>query len=287
MSNPPQDPNQPRDPEKYPYGNEPDQPGQDPQQPGQSESGDAQPDPAHPAPNQPPYGQPQYGQQAPSDRPQYNQPQYGEHAPNYGQPRPGQSVAGGQPPMEHQNPAGQPQSPYGYQTAQPSGYGYPGGGQAQFQQPGPVSRPKEVNIAFWLIIAAAIGTALSAILSLAAIGSPGAMQQFEEIMSQQPEGASVDPNAVIGIASTFLVIVTLIGIGIYLLIAFMVRKGKNWARITATVLAALSLMLLIGGTFLTWIVVLLGIAAVVLLYMPASTSYFNAVKAQKFGAYGQ
>ncbi len=270
MSNPPQDPNQPRDPneppdpDKYPSGSEQGQPRQDPQQPGQQEP-------------------------APSDRPQYNQPQYGEHAPNYGQPRPGQSVAGGQPPLEHQNPTGQPQSPYGYQAAQPSGYGYPGGGgQAQFQQSGPASRPKEVNIAFWLIIAAAVGTAISMILTLAAIGSPGAMEQFETMMNQQPEGASVDPNAVIENATTVLVIITLIGIGIYLLIAFMVRKGKNWARITATVLAALSLLLLIlGGTVLTWIIVLLGIAAVVLLYMPASTSYFNTVKAQKQGAYGQ
>lgn len=271
MSNPPQDPNNPRDPDKDPYGDQGRQGEDPPQQPAAPDYGSGQPT-----------GDPQ---QSPWDRPQYNQPQYGQNAPGYGQPRPGPSVAGSQPPLEHQNPTGQPQSPYGYQSAQPSGYGY-AGGPAQFQQPGPVSRPKEVDLAFWLIIGAAIVTAISAIFSLAQLGSPETMEQFEAIMGQQGGEIPIATEDLISLVGTLTVIFALIGIGLYLLIAFMVRKGKNWARITATVLAALSLLTLVGSGVLTWIAVLLGIAAVVLLFRPASSNYFNAVKTRKYSGYG-
>ncbi|WP_026819581.1 hypothetical protein [Arthrobacter castelli] len=275
MSTPPQDPNQPPDPNRKPD----DDGNQD--QPEQPQYG--QPDDGRPR-----YDQPQYGQ------PQQDQPQYGEHAPGYGQPRPGQSVAGQQPPMEHQNPAGQPpygqdpgaQPPYGYPAGQPAAYGYPGG-QGQFAQPGPVQRPREVEISFWLIIAAAVLTAVTTIVTLAALGSPAMMEQFEMIMGQQGGQAPMDAQALIGAAAVFIVIIGIIGIGLYLLLGFMVRKGKNWARITATVLAALSLLTMIGASFLWIITVLLGVAAVVLLFLPKSSNYFNAIKAQKFGAYGQ
>jgi hypothetical protein len=276
MSTPPQDPNQPQDPDRKP-----------------NDDGDqGQPErPQHGEQDRRQYGQPQYGEQ---DRPQYGQPQHGEHAPGYGQPRPGQSVAGQQPPMEHQNPSGQPygsqnpggQPPYGYQSAQPSAYGYPSG-QSQFQPAGPVSRPKEVEISFWLIIAAAALTVVSTIVTLATLGSPAMMEQFEMIMGAQGGQAQIDTEAFIAIAATSAVIIGIIGVAVYLLIAFMVRKGKNWARITATVLAALSLFSLIGGGFLQIIIVLLGVAAVVLLFVPKASNYFNAVKAQKYGAYGR
>lgn len=302
MSTPPQDPNQPQDPNRKP-----------------NDDGQGQPErPEYGEQDRPQYGQPQYGgqdrpqygehgssQYGEQDRPQYGQPQYGEHAPGYGQPRPGQSVAGQQPPMEHQNPGGQPydsqypgnqsqygsqnpggQPPYGYQSAQPSAYGYPGG-QGQFQPAGPVSRPKEVDISFWLIIAAAALTVVSTIVTLATLGSPAMMEQFEMIMGAQGGEAQIDTEAFIAIAATSAVIIGIIGIAVYLLIAFMVRKGKNWARITATVLAVLSLFSLIGGGFLQIIIVLLGVAAVVLLFTPKASGYFNAVKAQKYGAYGR
>lgn len=254
MSTPPQDPNQPQDPNRKP-----------------NDDGDqGQPE------------RPQYGEQ---DRPQYGQPQYGEQGlPQYGQPQYGSQNQPGQSPYGSQNPGAQ--SPYGYQSAQPSAYGYPSG-QAQFQQPGPVFRPKEVEISFWLIIAAAVLTAITTIISLATLGSPAMMEQFEAVMGQQGGEVPMDTDAFVGMIATFAVIIGIIGIAIYLLIAFMVRKGKNWARITATILAALSLLTLIGSSFVWIITVLCGVAAVVLLYMPKSSNYFNAVKAQKYGAYGR
>lgn len=286
MSTPPQDPNQPPDPNRKP---DDDQGHSERPQYGQPEGGGQ---------DQPQYGsgqdQPQYGGQG---EPEYGQPQYGQHAPGYGQPRPGQSVAGQQPPMEHQNPTGQPQPPYsgyqnpggqppyGYQNAQPSGYGYPGG-QSQFQPAGPASRPREVEISFWLIIGAAALTVVTTILGLSSLGSPAMRNQFEMIMGQQGGEVQMDTEALVGIAATVTVIFAIISIALYLLIGFMVRKGKNWARITATVLAVLSLLSLTGGG-LQILVVLLGVAAVVLLFTPKASAYFNAVKAQKYGAYGR
>ncbi|GAB3255610.1 hypothetical protein GCM10027562_17440 [Arthrobacter pigmenti] len=150
-----------------------------------------------------------------------------------------------------------------------------------------MSRPKEVEISFWLIIAAAALTVVSTIVALASLGSPAMMEQFEMIMGAQGGEAQIDTEAFVAIAATSAVIIGIIGVAVYLLIAFMVRKGKNWARITATVLAVLSLFSLIGGGFLQIIIVLLGVAAVVLLFTPKGSNYFNAVKAQKYGAYGR
>jgi hypothetical protein len=81
------------------------------------------------------------------------------------------------------------------------------------------------------------------------------------------------------------VIFGLIGIALYLLVAFGVRAGKNWARILGTVFAVLSLFGL-AQLGLNTVVILLGVAAIVLLYLPVSSAYFKETAARKFGYYG-
>lgn len=226
--------------------------------------------------NPPQYGQnaPQYGQNAP----QYGQnaPQYGQNAPQYGQP---QQQFG-------QNQFGQPQqSPYGQSPYGQSPYGQSPYGQYPSEQPsaGPTNRPPQVELAFWLIIGAGVLSFISA-LALAFTGG----DMFLQIMQEQAElqGQDLPPGTLEGMQGILVgssIIGGLISLGLYALVAFPVRKGKNWARILGTVFAALSLLGLFGGSFtlgpvygmLQVVVILMGVVAIVMLYLPANSPYFQ------------
>ncbi|HXF02583.1 MAG TPA: hypothetical protein VN601_06290, partial [Arthrobacter sp.] len=270
MSTPQNEPNPPGDGEGRPSGQEQPQYGQNLPQYGQN------------APQQPGSGQPQYGQ----NLPQYGQgqPQYGQNAPQYGQQPYGQGQQG-------QSPYGQQygQQPYGYQNAVPGQYGYPSG---QPQSGAKPTRPREVVIAFWLIIAAAAMTVLQLLLDALNRDDEIAMllrnPDFRRAMEQQGGQVSEAQLAEVlnGFYAVTLTVVGVIAVGLYLLVAFGVKAGKNWARITGTVFAALSLL----GLFNIWfgtLAVLLGVAAIVLLFLPASNQFFQATKAHKYGIYGR
>ncbi|NYD77209.1 DUF805 domain-containing protein [Arthrobacter cupressi] len=251
--------------------------GQDAPQYGQT------PAPQYGQPAQPQYGQdaPQYGQTPPAYGQQPSAPQYGQGAPQYGQgtPQYGQSAPqGGQFGQSQygQSPYGQSpygQSPYG-QSAWPS------------QQPATTSGvPQLVNVSFWLILAAGVLTLIGIPLSLAMINSPEFGDLMEETMRNQPNSPGIDLDSFRGMVSTMFVVFSVIIAGLYALVAFNVRKGKNWARILGTVFAVISLLGL-GQISIGIITILLGVAAIVLLYLPASAPYFR--KAQPFAnPYGQ
>jgi hypothetical protein len=205
----------------------------------------------------PNYGQnpPQYGQNAP----QYGQnaPQYGQNAPQYGQnaPQYGQSPYA--------------QSPYSQ---------YPAG-----QQQTADGVPKLVNIAFWLIVASGVVWLLSLLLSIGSLDTPAMRDMFEEQMAAS--GANVSFNDVKPFLVGTILVFAVISAGLYALVALNVRKGKNWARILGTVLAALSLLSLFPLSIGT-LAVLAGVAGIVMLYLPKTSPYFR--KQQPFAnPYGQ
>ena len=266
MSTPVNEPNQPGDGEGRPGGQEQPRYGQNLPQYGQN------------APQQPGSDQPPYGQNAP----QYGQ--YGQNPPQYGQQPYGQGQQG-------QSPYGQQygQQPYGYQNAVPGQYGYPGG---QPQNAAKPTAPREVVIAFWLIIAAAVLTAIEMLTELAdldgtmatVLNDPSVREALGEQGGQFSDAELAEMMS--GTAGVFIVITAVIAVGLYLMVAFGVKAGKNWARITGAVFAALSLF----GLFNIWfgtLSVLLGIAAIVLLFLPESNRFFQATKAHKFGVYGR
>ncbi|GAA5193384.1 hypothetical protein GCM10023346_18110 [Arthrobacter gyeryongensis] len=136
------------------------------------------------------------------------------------------------------------------------------------------------------MIAAGVLTLIGIPFTIATLNSPAGKSMLDQALSAQGTSASgIDTSSFINILVTVLVIFSVIFAGLYALVAFNVRKGKNWARILGTVFAGISLLGLtqIGmGT----ITILLGIAAIVLLYLPASAPYFR--KAQPFAnPYGQ
>jgi hypothetical protein len=220
---------------------------------------------------QPRYGEnaPQYGQQSGQNPPQFGQnaPQYGQNAPQYGQsgaPQYGQNA-----PQYGQNP---PQAPgYGQQPYGQSPYAqYPS---EQPQAAGSTGVPQLVNISFWLLIASAAIFVISMLTGLTQLDDPVFRQTFEQQV--EGTGAGVTYEDIKGVIAGTLVVFAIIGAGLYLLVAFFIRKGKNWARILGTVFAALSIFGLFGVPSLGTVGALLGIAAIVLLYLPASAPYFR------------
>ncbi|MHA7208691.1 hypothetical protein [Arthrobacter sp. MDT1-65] len=170
----------------------------------------------------------------------------------------------------------------GYQAAQPSGYAYPGGG-AVPQQADKGPAPKEVTRAYYLILAAGILYLVSSIIS--------------SLTTEMPDVAGAGVGVAVGLV--FAVVFT----AIYVVLAIFIRRGQNWARITATVLAALDvlavsatllLMPLVsqaaeaGGqavpptsglaTALSVIVMLLGVAGVVMTWLKPARPYFAPQK---------
>ena len=224
----------------------------------------------------PQYGQnaPQYGQQAPQygqNAPQYGQqaPQYGQNAPQYGQ----QAPYGQQPPAYGQGQYGQ--SPYGQSPyAQ-----YP----SELPTGGAGTRPSQLDLAFWLIIGAGVLSLISSLV-VAFTGTAYFESAMQQAAAQQGGRLSADDlSAMRAIIPVSGIIGGLISFGLYALVAFPVRKGKNWARILGTVFAALSLLGLFGGAFsfgvlsgvLQIIVILMGAAGIVLLYTPSVAPYFQ------------
>jgi hypothetical protein len=270
MSTPPVPPPVPHDPQS---GN--DQPGND--RPAGDQSGGQQPRYGQNAPqygqNGPQHGQntPQYGQNAPQygSQPQAA-PQYGQNAPQYGQ----------NPPQYGQNA---PQAP-GYGQQQPYGqppYGQSPYGQYPSEQPQPAAStgiPQLVNISFWMLIAAAVIFVISLLTGLTQLDDPAFRQAFDQQVKASNAGVTYDD--IKGVIAGTLVVFAIIGAGLYLLVAFFVRKGKNWARILGTVFAALSVLGLFGVPSFATVGTVLGIAAIVLLYLPAAAPYFRK---QQFG----
>ena len=239
-------------------------------------SGDGQPGNDQSGSQQPRYGQnaPQYGQNAPQygqNAPQYgqNQPQYGQNLPQYGSQPPAAQYGQNAPQYGGQYGQGQPQ--YGQ-----SAYGQSPYGQYPSEQPQPAGSagiPQLVNISFWLLIASGVLFVVGMILGLTQLDDPQLRQLFDQQM--KAGGADISYDNMKGFIAGTLVVFAIIGAALYLLVAFFVRKGRNWARILGTVFAALSVFGLFGVPSLSTIGTLLGIAAIVLLYLPAAAPYFR------------
>ena len=157
--------------------------------------------------------------------------------------------------------------------------------QAAAAPPAPV-RPKQVDMGFWLLIAAAVVSIISIPVSFAWMNSV----EFEESIVQNSTVAisASEMDAIIAITVATTVFIAAISLAVALLVALFIRKGHNWARIVATVFAALGLLgltnLATGGALLavlTVLSVLLPVAAVIMLWMKPSTEYFNSAKAYR------
>lgn len=231
-----------------------------------------------------PYGQAPYGQDghgAPQGQPgghgqqpqQWQQPQQGAYPP----PQGGQGWDG----------QGQPQQ---WGAPQQQWQGQPGQPWQGMQWGGPMRepvRPRSIMVSFWLIISAAIVMVGSTLMGAFALTTPEGKALVEDVARQQVEASGVTGaeaeqmmQMTLGIMPGFMTALALVALALYLLVAFKIRSGSRAARIVGTVLAVLSVLMMLTsllggmpGLEIVW--VLLGVAGIVMAYRPDATEYMR------------
>ncbi|MEU6084318.1 hypothetical protein [Streptomyces sp. NPDC047108] len=138
---------------------------------------------------------------------------------------------------------------------------------------GRTERPREVETAFMLSVAAMAVQVVTWMLDVFVIAPTG----LEQMRDADGERGALLQVALSGGAT---VVVT----GLWLYFAVMMRAGRNWARIVLTVGGALSLFLLMNSLSMSGFAReemlriapdLLATAAIVLMFLPASRAYFS------------
>ncbi|HYZ52644.1 MAG TPA: hypothetical protein VE733_03930 [Streptosporangiaceae bacterium] len=159
---------------------------------------------------------------------------------------------------------------------------YPSAGQnGQTVEPGqrpPV--PPSVQTAVRLMYAGAAISAITFILGLTSLGN-----LKHAIRTQHPHYTNSQVNTAVNSSIALIVIVGLIGIGLWVWMAWANKRGKNWARITGTVLFALYTLDMIlalsvqsaaaaslVGSFVLW---LIGLGTVIMLWRRESSEFFK------------
>jgi hypothetical protein len=147
----------------------------------------------------------------------------------------------------------------------------------------PTAPPTPVNVAFWLFVASAVLSIIGGIITLATIGGTrqSLLDNLETQGSVDQSQAQQFVDAAIGLGITWAIVTLIFWAVVFVLFAFFMRRGANWARIVLTVLTALSLLNIIAGFGLGALQVVASIVAVVLMWLRPSSEYFNAVKASK------
>ncbi|MET9485871.1 hypothetical protein [Nocardia sp. NPDC006630] len=149
--------------------------------------------------------------------------------------------------------------------------GYPGG-----PTPGKPP-PRSVTYAFYLMLTGATLTLVGLLYDVAHLTG------VRERATRTAHGKLTDSqnDAIIAVAFA----ISLIFVALWIWMAFSNRAGKNWARITGTVLFGLSTLSILYSTirgnetgiaavitFLTWLV---GLATVILLWIKESSAHFR------------
>jgi hypothetical protein len=159
---------------------------------------------------------------------------------------------------------------------------YPSAGQnGQTVEPGQrPPAPRSVHTAVRLMYAGAGISAVTFILGLTTLGS-----LKHTIRTQHPHYTTSQVNAAANSSIALIVVVGLIGIGLWVWLAWANKRGKNWARITGTVLFALytldmALALSVQSAPAASLVVslvlwLIGLGTVIMLWRRESSEFFR------------
>jgi len=139
--------------------------------------------------------------------------------------------------------------------------------------PAPMPVTRAVQLMF-------VGAALSVIGLIVTLASTDAIR--DQVREDNPNAADVD--AIVNTTIAFSVIVGVISTALWIWLALMVRKGKNWARIVTWVLAGIGVLFTVLGLLnpvnglnltLTIIGGLLDLAIIVLLATRQSNEFFK------------
>ena len=150
----------------------------------------------------------------------------------------------------------------------------------QMPEPAPPSAPPtSVQTAVRLMYAGAVISAISFILGLATIGS-----LKSSLRTRYPHYTSTQINNAVHFSIGAIIVVGIIGVGLWVWMARMNAKGRNWARITGTVFFGLNTLDLLGvfarsasaiSVVFGIVIWLVGLGAVIMLWRRDSTAYFK------------
>jgi hypothetical protein len=136
--------------------------------------------------------------------------------------------------------------------------------------------PVPVRVAFWIWVVSAVLSLVSAVLTPREKG-----EIINALTTAKPQG--ITPAQYEQYANTLIIvsIVTLVLFAaLYVFFAYKVRAGKNWARMTLTVLMVIGVAYdAYTGTLLSsGIGLLISAVAVILVYFPSASAFFAARK---------
>jgi len=139
--------------------------------------------------------------------------------------------------------------------------------------------PRDVRISFWIWLASVVASIVSGFLVIA----DEEALKAQVIAANQNSGLSPEDLRRVADLSFTLGVVLFFGIALLLvLFVFLMRAGRNWARVVLAALAALRLFGLavaVGTTDLVSLgFVVLAAAALVFMFTPMSNAYFREVK---------
>ena len=150
--------------------------------------------------------------------------------------------------------------------------------------------PQTVKIAFLTYV-------LAAAVSLVTLIALFTSDVWDDAIRDNPgafTSSGMSAEDAINAAKIVSAVVAIVFLALYLLFAFKMRAGRNWARIVLTILSALTLLsrftasgaVEIGGTeyvdttsqITGWIGAVLALVAIIAMYAPASNAYFKERK---------
>lgn len=199
-------------------------------------------------------------------------------------PRPAGPTGAGEPTTPP--PAPEPASPaadQGLPTAPPPP-AYPAAGTGVPAAPVAVGEPpRTVNIAFWLYVVGAVLSVVSGIITIATIGSTrdAALEQIRNSPNANGQNAQALVDGIITAATIWAIVTLIFWAVVFVLFAYFMRRGANWARIVLTVLTALSLLNVLAGYGVGFLQFAATVVALVLIWLRPSSEYFAAVRATK------
>jgi hypothetical protein len=161
---------------------------------------------------------------------------------------------------------------------------YPSGGQTP-PEPSRPTPPRPVRTAVILMYA---GAALTVVSLIVTVVSFHAIETAIRNASTTLTASQVHSAAIATVAIG--VVISAIGIGLWLLMAWANKAGRNWARIVATVLFGLNTFFLLLGFVrarasasiaFSLVVWLIGLGTIVLLWRKESSEYFTAMSPRR------
>lgn len=146
----------------------------------------------------------------------------------------------------------------------------------------PTEPPRSVIVSFWILIASAAVRVLLVVITAASWS-----RVVDELLKQPLPAGTTVATARSAIEQNLLVnlILDVVFAAIYVYFAFMVRRGRNWARLAITAIVAVFAVLgvLAASDLFTLVRVLIELAAVGLLFRKPAKAYFAAMRASARG----